>query len=67
MRTPTAYKIDQNAVNLIHEYFNELLKPVTLENEYYEPKKSKAPTRNNDRRHDSKRINLCAGKPKRPY
>ena len=66
MKTPTAFNVDQNAVNLIHDFFNELLKPITLENEFYE-QQSKTPTAgNNDRRYDSKRTTVRAGKHKGP-
>jgi hypothetical protein len=41
MNCPTAYPVDQKCVNLIHEYFNEMLKETTKENTYIEPKKNK--------------------------
>jgi hypothetical protein len=56
MRSRTAYPIDQYCVNLIHEYFKELIPATTTENIYHEPAKQKTPTdRNNDRRYDDNR------------
>ena len=41
MNCPTAHPVDQHCVNMIHEYFNEMLKKTTAENTYIEPKKRK--------------------------